>query len=187
MVTSVCETGKRMPLVYSIMRIETGKRELGMTIGLFSYQCSSSGHVSTEYLHLCQRHLKIIKSSSQFIISFFPPNLILLYHSLASWSPLFPSPLDLINLQVLFYLLSTHHGEGSANPLQYSCLDNPRDRGAWWAAVYGAAQSWTRLKQLSSSSKHLPNLFTSSNSYTLFQETSFLLCTGMIACSLSSL
>ena len=59
MVTSVCETGKRMFLVYSIMRIETGKRELGMTIGLFSYQCSSSGHVSTEYLHLCQRHLKI--------------------------------------------------------------------------------------------------------------------------------
>ena len=40
-------------------------------------------------------------------------------------------------------------GEGNGNPLQYSCLDNPRDRGAWWAAVYGVAQSWTRLKQLS--------------------------------------
>ena len=43
-------------------------------------------------------------------------------------------------------------GEGNGNPLQYSCLENPRDGGAWWAAVYGVAQSWTRLKRLSSSS-----------------------------------
>ena len=43
-------------------------------------------------------------------------------------------------------------GEGNSNPLQCSCLENPRDGGAWWAAVYGVAQSWTRLKQLSSSS-----------------------------------
>ena len=35
---------------------------------------------------------------------------------------------------------------GHGNPLQYSYLENPRDRGAWWAAVYGVAQSWTRLK-----------------------------------------
>ena len=37
-------------------------------------------------------------------------------------------------------------GEGNGNPLQCSCLENPRDGGAWWAAVYGVAQSWTRLK-----------------------------------------
>ena len=37
-------------------------------------------------------------------------------------------------------------------PLQCSCLENPRDSGAWWAAVYGVAQSWTGLKRLSSSS-----------------------------------
>ena len=37
-------------------------------------------------------------------------------------------------------------GEGDGNPLQCSCLDNPRDGGAWWAAIYGVAQSWTRLK-----------------------------------------
>ena len=43
-------------------------------------------------------------------------------------------------------------GEGNGNPRQYSCLENPRDRGAWWAAVYGVAQSRTRLKRLSSSS-----------------------------------
>ena len=43
-------------------------------------------------------------------------------------------------------------GEGNGNPLQCSCLENPRDRGAWWAAVSGVAQSRTRLKWLSSSS-----------------------------------
>ena len=43
-------------------------------------------------------------------------------------------------------------GEGNGNPLQYSCLENPRDREAWWAAVSGVSQSRTRLKQLSSSS-----------------------------------
>ena len=43
-------------------------------------------------------------------------------------------------------------GEGNGNPLQCSCLENPRDRGAWWAAVSGVAQSRTRLKRLSSSS-----------------------------------
>ena len=37
-------------------------------------------------------------------------------------------------------------GEGNGNPLQGSCLENPRDGGAWWAAVFGGAQSWTRLK-----------------------------------------
>ena len=43
-------------------------------------------------------------------------------------------------------------GEGNGNPLQCSCLENPREGGAWWAAVYGVAQSRTRLKRLSSSS-----------------------------------
>ena len=45
-------------------------------------------------------------------------------------------------------------GEGNGNPLQYSCLENPRDRGAWWAAIYEVTQSWTQLKQLSSSSSN---------------------------------
>ena len=43
-------------------------------------------------------------------------------------------------------------GEGNGNPLLYSCLETPRDRRAWWAAVHGVTQSWTRLKRLSSSS-----------------------------------
>ena len=37
-------------------------------------------------------------------------------------------------------------GEGNGNPLQYSCLENPKDRGAWWATVHGVAKSWPRLR-----------------------------------------
>ena len=47
-------------------------------------------------------------------------------------------------------------GEENGNPLQCSCLENPRDRGAWLAAICGAAQSQTRLKRLSSSSSSIP-------------------------------
>ena len=46
-------------------------------------------------------------------------------------------------------------GEGNGNPRQCSCLENPRDGGAWWAAVYGVTQSQTRLKRLSSSSSRI--------------------------------
>ena len=49
-------------------------------------------------------------------------------------------------------------GEGNGNPLQCSCLENSRDGQAWWAAVYGVAQSLTRLKRLSSSSINSPIL-----------------------------
>ena len=51
--------------------------------------------------------------------------------------------------QLHFHYSLSCTGEGNGNPLQYSCLENPRDRRAWWAAV---TQSWTRLKRLSSSS-----------------------------------
>ena len=57
-------------------------------------------------------------------------------------------------------------GEGNGNPLQYSCLENPRDGGAWWAAVYGVTQSRTRLKRLSSSSNSI--VFLSSDSTSPF-------------------
>ena len=49
-------------------------------------------------------------------------------------------------------------GEGNGNPLQCSCLENPRDGGTWWAVVYGVAQSRTRLKRLSSSSSSTSEL-----------------------------
>ena len=51
---------------------------------------------------------------------------------------------------VLVFFLRTRRqkwGEGNGNPLQYSCLENPRDGEAWWAAIYGVAQSQTRLKR----------------------------------------
>ena len=51
-----------------------------------------------------------------------------------------------------FHFSLSSFGEGHGNLLQYSCLENPRDGGAWWAAIYGVAQSRTRLKRLSSSS-----------------------------------
>ena len=53
-----------------------------------------------------------------------------------------------------FHFLLSCIVEGNGSPLQCSCLENPRDRGAWWAAVYGVAQSRTRLKWLSSSSRN---------------------------------
>ena len=54
--------------------------------------------------------------------------------------------------QLPFHFSLSCIGEGNGKPLQCSCLENPRDGGAWWAAVYGVAQSRTRLKRLSSSS-----------------------------------
>ena len=56
-------------------------------------------------------------------------------------------------------------GEGNGNPLQYSCLENPRDGRAWWAAVYRVAQSRTRLKRLSSSSSSRHDLQLEDASY----------------------
>ena len=50
-----------------------------------------------------------------------------------------------------FHFSLSRTGEGNGNPLQCSCLENPRDGGVWWAAVYGVAQSQTQLKWLSSS------------------------------------
>ena len=52
-----------------------------------------------------------------------------------------------------FHFLLSCTGEGNGNPLQCSCLENPRDGGAWWAGIYGVTESRTRLKRLSSSSR----------------------------------
>ena len=48
--------------------------------------------------------------------------------------------------QLHFHFLLSCIGEGNGDPPQCSCLENPRDGGAWWAAVYEVTQSWTRLK-----------------------------------------
>ena len=61
--------------------------------------------------------------------------------------------------QLHFHFSLSCIGEGNSNPLWCSCLQNPRDWGAWWAAIYGVAQSQTRLKWLSSSSSSISRLF----------------------------
>ena len=63
-------------------------------------------------------------------------------------------------------------GEGNGNPLQCSCLENPGVGGAWWASVYGVAQSWTWLKWLSN---HLPKKWTFSIIILGYQESLFAL------------
>ena len=72
-------------------------------------------------------------------------------------------------------------GEGNGNPIQCSCLENPRDGGAWWAAIYGVAQSLTRLKRLSSSSSSQLQI----PSPSLFSSSSLLATTSLISMSLS--
>ena len=54
--------------------------------------------------------------------------------------------------QLHFHFSFSCIGEGNGKSLQCSCLENPRDAGAWWAAIYGVTQSWTRMKQLSGNS-----------------------------------
>ena len=71
--------------------------------------------------------------------------------SLVGCSPWGHKELDTTERLPFHFSLSCFR-EGNGNPLQCSCLENPRDGGAWWAAVYGVTQSRTRLKRLSSSS-----------------------------------
>ena len=81
-------------------------------------------------------------------------------------------------------------GGGNGNPLQCSCLENPRDRGAWWAAIYRVAQSQTRLKRLSSSSRygyycfiHYPILFPSSEIWSTYSVPSMFMPCVLISVS----
>ena len=73
------------------------------------------------------------------------------WRSLVGYSPWGHKELDMTERLHFDFSLSCT-GEGNGNPLQYSFLENPRDRGACWTAVYGVAQSRTRLTWLSSSS-----------------------------------
>ena len=73
------------------------------------------------------------------------------WRSLVGCSPWGRSELDTTE-RLHFHFSLSCIGEGNGTPLQYSCLENPRDGGAWWAAVFGVTQSWIRLKRLSSSS-----------------------------------
>ena len=76
------------------------------------------------------------------------------WRSLEGWSPWGCWGSDTTE-RIPFHFSLSCIGEGTGNPLQCSCLENPRDVGAWWAAIYGVAQSQTQLKWLSSSSSNL--------------------------------
>ena len=77
------------------------------------------------------------------------------WRSLVGCSPWGYEELDTTE-RLHFHFSLSCTGGGHGNPLQYFCLENPRDGGAWWAAVSGVAQSQTRLKRLSSSSNSIP-------------------------------
>ena len=73
------------------------------------------------------------------------------WRSLVGYSPWGRKESDMTE-RLHFHFSLSCIGKGNGHPLQCSCLENPRDGGAWWAAIYGVAQSWTQLKRLSSSS-----------------------------------
>ena len=75
--------------------------------------------------------------------------------------------------QLHFHFSLSYIGEGNGNPLQCSYLENPRDAGTWWAAIYGITQSWTQLKQLSnsSSSSKLTKWKSSRAKFCIFSKT----------------
>ena len=81
----------------------------------------------------------------------FLPENFLGQRSLTGYSPWGHKESDMTERLHFHFSLSCIAGR-NGNPLQYSCLKNPRGRGAWWAAVYGVEQSRTRLKRLNSSS-----------------------------------
>ena len=76
------------------------------------------------------------------------------WRSLVGCSPWGHEELDTTE-QLHFHFSLSRVEEGNGSPLQCSCLKNPRDGGAWWAVVYGAVQSWTQLKWLSSTSSSM--------------------------------
>ena len=84
--------------------------------------------------------------------------------SLVGCSPWGPQESDTTE-QLHFHFSLSCTGEGNGTPLQCSCLENPRARGAWWATVYGVAQSRTRLKRLSSSSRSQQSHVTNSRCF----------------------
>ena len=90
--------------------------------------------------------------------------------SLVGWSPWGREESDTTE-QLHFHFSLSCIGEGNGSPLQCCCLENPRDGGAWWAAICGVAQSRTRLKRLSSSSSSTIVLSWFGNFLTITQMT----------------
>ena len=103
----------------------------------------------TTYIHLYAGKFTYIQI--KFALSFWHPTPVLLpgkshgWRSLVGCSPWDREESDTTE-RLHFHFSLSYIGKGNGNPLQCSCLENPRDGGAWWAAIYGVAQSRTRLK-----------------------------------------
>ena len=108
---------------------------------------------------LGKKILRCVTAQSEIIRRQWQPTPVLLpgqshgWRSLVGCSPWGHWELDTTE-RLHFHFSLSCIGEENGNPLQCACLENPRDGGAWWAAVYGVAQSWTRLKWLSCSSRY---------------------------------
>ena len=138
-----------------------GKLSTIISSKIFSYPffCSSSSGTTKiqmlVHLILSQRSLRLF--SDLFILFTLFSSSEVIFTILSSSSLICSSASDIL-LLIPSRVLSCIT-EGNGNPLQYSCLENPMDGGAWWAAVYGVAQSRTRLKRLSSSSSRSRGLW----------------------------
>ena len=128
-----------------------------MLVSFLSHKCISWKHVWVISLHNKYVSRLRFHSFNRFRRRQWHPTPVLLpgkshgWRSLVGCSPWGCWGLDTTERHHFHFLLSCIW-EGNGNPLQCSCLENPRDGGAWWAAVYGVSQSQTRLKWLSSSS-----------------------------------
>ena len=114
------------------------------------YKITADGDCS----HEIKRHLLLGRKVRTNLDSIFLPGKSHGQRSLEGCSPWGPWGSDTTE-RLHFHFSFSCIGEGNGNPLQCSCLENPRDGGAWWAAVYGISQSQTQLKWLSSSRQHI--------------------------------
>ena len=111
----------------------------GLFMGISCYSCV--------YVCVCVC-VCVLKVSFKLLVHFISFQVFLIAEFESTFCVIFISFFIMCSLSLSLLCI----GEGNGNPLQCSCLENPRDGRAWWAAVYGVTQSRTRLKRLSSSS-----------------------------------
>ena len=113
--------------------------------------CSTPGFPVLHYLPGLRKLMSIVEKSMAPHPSALAWTVLRGQRNLVDCSPWGPKESDMTE-RLHFHFSLSCIGEGNGNALQCSCLENPRDSGAWWAAVFGVAHSRTRLKRLSSSS-----------------------------------